>query len=463
MARRLSARWQVLLVERDAATAAAVTSGIGGTACRVTVGDGTSRLVLERAEVSAAAALVAMTGDDEANFECARIARELLGVRRVLALVHDPTRLARFSAAGIEPVLGSGAIATLIANRLERAFQAAVSVGLGQGEIVEVMVESTSPVLGQPLRSFEPRDWIVAAVYREEELLIPHGDTEIRVGDRLLLVGRPAVLPAVADYLRGSIPRFPQPYGSRLVALLTPRASAAYLAEVKYLASAAQISGIDLVDDSSEPGAVRPAKRWRLNADDDHTHRLLERALAIPSLGCLVLPSEPFGLLEAAGLRGSALDRALGRTRWPVLVARGSFPYRRILLPVTPQRNQLPAVRLAAGLAKLLGASLTAVTVTPPEFVVGGAAIGEQARALADAVAVAETHRLAIATEQLAGNPIREILSLANEHDLVVLAHRPGDRSWRLNLRPDISAYLAQGCARSTLILPVWPGGERVG
>jgi trk system potassium uptake protein TrkA len=62
------------------------------------------------------------------------------------------------------------------------------SLGRGEGEVIEAQVMSTSPIAGKRLRDLNfPTGAIVGAVLRGDELMMPDGDTVIKVGDVLVV------------------------------------------------------------------------------------------------------------------------------------------------------------------------------------------------------------------------------------------------------------------------------------
>ena len=59
----------------------------------------------------------------------------------------------------------------------------------GFGEILEAEVLETSPLVGATLGDRKlPRGVIIGAIVRDLEVLIPRGDTDIRLGDRVILL-----------------------------------------------------------------------------------------------------------------------------------------------------------------------------------------------------------------------------------------------------------------------------------
>lgn len=418
-----------------------------GSGIEILHGDGTSRLVLERAGAGEAAALVAATGDDQVNVEVARLGREVFGTRRVLATFHNPATAAALEAVGAEPIDSPSAIGAIIVGRLEPTIRPAVGVGLNQGEIVEVTLLSSSPVIGSPLRSLGARDWLVAAIYRDERLLVPHGETILQSDDRVVLVGAPSVIPGIAEFFRAGRSIFPLPYGRRLGVVAFGELPATFWAEVEYLRRSVGVAGVDVFSE----GALTRDDDYMWHATSDEN--ALRTALGYPGIGCLILPPEKALGVQIARLRLSSTLTALARARQPILIARGSFPYRRMALAALEKAVTKAASEVAVGLADLLGASLSGVTATPPAFVVGPRAVAEQLDALSETAVIAQVQRVRLSEHHLFGNPVRRILQHVDESaDLLVVGHRPTSRwtFWRVN----VAGELAAGARCSVLAIP---------
>jgi trk system potassium uptake protein TrkA len=60
-----------------------------------------------------------------------------------------------------------------------------------QAEILEAMAMATSAIVSKPLRNVGvPKGALVAAVIRQEQIIIPTGDTVIEPDDRIIIVAR---------------------------------------------------------------------------------------------------------------------------------------------------------------------------------------------------------------------------------------------------------------------------------
>ena len=89
----------------------------------------------------------------------------------------------------------------------------AQNVGLGKGEIMEVQVPSGSSYVYRHIGSIEQKRWRIAALYRDNELILPEPYHVILPNDLLLLVGDPEVLEQVFKSIKQEVGQFPMPYG----------------------------------------------------------------------------------------------------------------------------------------------------------------------------------------------------------------------------------------------------------
>ena len=90
--KRIGDSWVVTVVDQDPKRLAAAQQV---RSVPVVEGDGSSRVVLKRAGLERAAAVIAATNDDETNLEATRLASEA-GVHRIISRVNDPSRASEF-------------------------------------------------------------------------------------------------------------------------------------------------------------------------------------------------------------------------------------------------------------------------------------------------------------------------------------------------------------------------------
>ncbi len=96
----------------------------------------------------------------------------------------------------------------------------AQNVGLGKGEIMEILIPFGSAYAYRHVGSILQRKWHIAAIYRDDKLLLPTNATMLKPNDSILAVGKPPVLDGVYKAINKRIGQFPEPFGSDLYLLL---------------------------------------------------------------------------------------------------------------------------------------------------------------------------------------------------------------------------------------------------
>jgi len=130
-------------------------------------------------------------------------------------------------------------IAAHLYDHLPNVPVVAQNVGLGQGEVMEVLVPFGSTYAFRHVGSILQRKWKIAAIYRNDKQIIPNNATMIRPNDTLLILGKPIVLNGVYKMINKRIGLFPEPFGRDLFLILDLRfdhdQALLYLKESLYL------------------------------------------------------------------------------------------------------------------------------------------------------------------------------------------------------------------------------------
>ncbi len=92
----------------------------------------------------------------------------------------------------------------------------AQNIGLGNGEIMEVLVPFGSSFVYRHIGAIEQKNWKIAAIYRNRQLIIPNDQKMIQPNDSLVLVGEPNVLKSIYRAIKRELGQFPAPFGSKL-------------------------------------------------------------------------------------------------------------------------------------------------------------------------------------------------------------------------------------------------------
>lgn len=426
--------------------------------------DGTSRLQLAKLlDRDRASSLVATAGSDEVNREILSFAGDL-GFDPVLALKYELDDDERFKTRAT--VLERPKI---LADYAERSLEhkgavVPVGVGLGRGELVEIRLLATSPLLDRPLKDLAPDRWRIAAIFRDDELIVPMGNTRLQIDDRVLLVGDPTVLLTIAENLRKGTPSFPQPYGANIVAWQTGEKNTSLLREAGGLAEICQparlIRGIGLTPgepENRQGGAEAEAEKCTSVSTfeaDGTDKKGLQAELSKRGAGVLVTSPFKRGTLgNIFGTRGEDA-KLCDAVDVPVLFSRGTFPYRRILVPVSPSELSMEAAMVAIDLTRRLNASLTTVNVDLPQYI-SGESPAEAHWEVVPIRRLCELYELPMEYRHHWGNPVRLLAEEARNHDLVVMARRPSRRDSYLS--PDVALWIARRARCSVMVLTTAP------
>lgn len=455
IAKRCLSRWTTTVVDVDAKHLEV----LEGEDIQTVVGDCTSTLVLKKTPIAEAGAVVAATGSDEVNFEFCRLAREIYKVKNIVALVHHVEEADHFREADYYPVSRPSSVAAIVESQLDSGRRTTTDIGLGIGEIMEVTVQSHSPVIGKTLAILRPKSWLLAAIYRDGELVVPHGNTEIEENDKCLLTGDPTVLPDIAEYFQRGSSEFPLQFGTRYGVLESGNSTV--VEEGKYLLENTNATGLRLLvmknSSSSSLGVATSDGTSDISTytlDDKWPSNVQEVGDKLDLAAHLVGHRSP-NFAQKFGLSRKPVYNILERTSEPVLIARGSHPYKKLLLAVSPGVGSIRVAELAVDVARKLEATLSIVVCCPAELVAGSAFKKDAQDALDRAQGIASLYGLATETEMLDGNEVNQICERAKDYDLLLCAHRR-HRKFTF-LKPDVSLLLASRSPVSTMVLPYLP------
>lgn len=150
-------------------------------------GDGTDLELLESEHVDRAHVLVSVTSNDEKNLLCSLLARQMK-VPKIITRVNRKENIRLFERVGIDVPLNPmmTAINVVLNSLQDTGIQMLASVEGGKAAVIEIELEEDfEPIELKHLTRVEGS--IIVAVTRGEETIVPHGDDEIRPGDRLLV------------------------------------------------------------------------------------------------------------------------------------------------------------------------------------------------------------------------------------------------------------------------------------
>ncbi len=157
----------------------------------VLTGDGSKPFVLEDAQAENADIAIALTPRDDDNLVICQLCKKQFHVRKTVSLVANPEKIKFFYRMGIDSVVCALSAITSIVEQQTFLDEFTTLLPLGDGElrISELRLPATSPVIGKTLSEIQlSRDVIIATILRQDQPLVPHGDTKLLAQDVLILI-----------------------------------------------------------------------------------------------------------------------------------------------------------------------------------------------------------------------------------------------------------------------------------
>lgn len=136
-----------------------------------------------------ATVFIAMSGDDTYNLTVCKLVQEQLDVQRIYVLLSSPHLIKEAQALGIAVVNPELATLQLLANQVINPNSTSLLEQEAGIHMTDFRI--TNPAhTKKPLRSIHlPPTVLIVAIWREGEKIIPHGDTQLLLKDRVTVVG----------------------------------------------------------------------------------------------------------------------------------------------------------------------------------------------------------------------------------------------------------------------------------
>jgi len=159
----------------------------------VLFGDGTDDFDILRDEgLDKMGAFVSVTGDDEHNIISALLARQM-DIAQSIALVNKVDYLPVIPSIGIDTVVSKQLLTVNAVEHLIQAEIADIATPPGMdASLIEFIAGKRAKITRKPLKDINfPRNAVVGAVMRGDNVIIPHGETHIQAQDRAVVFTLP--------------------------------------------------------------------------------------------------------------------------------------------------------------------------------------------------------------------------------------------------------------------------------
>lgn len=434
--KRIGTNWEITLIEKDEAILAPFSMRFPSIV-RVMAEDASSPVVLERAGLSEKDGVLAMTNDDSVNLAITRFAREA-DIKAVLAVVRDPDMLDAFKQLNAWTISMATDAARKVYQFLKDPRIRLVDLGEGEGQLMELAVRKQDlPRVTDVLLRQDPQ-WRAVGLLRGNKLLFADAAAAVAEGDRLLVLGTGELYNTFSSRLAEEHLYFPRTYGRRLILGIDNDASldvAELFNEALYLAQHTHIEEITTICKAADSDAQKMLSRWSeslsievIGGETNVKKRMISVA-AESDAGIVVFPCRQRSFWHSfLGRHETDMAR---RLPCPLLAAKRSDPYERILAPFNGSLAAQQALEIAMDLARQFEAALEVVIVVEPSFLRGeSSASGQWERQMLKQVhELARIHKIKIEERVLRGNPVKEILKASVDCQLLVIGgdkKRPG-------------------------------------
>ncbi|QTA82649.1 Trk system potassium uptake protein [Desulfonema limicola] len=169
----------------------------------VLCGDGSDQVLLKEENIQDIDLIVTLTNDEETNILSSLLATRM-GAKKSITKISKFSYFPLMMAIGIEQVIDPrlSAINSILQHIRRGKVLSAISIRGEEGEVLEAMALETSDIVGKPLKNISfPKGVLVTAVLRENEVIIPSGETIVIPNDRIIIFALRAAIPKIEKIL----------------------------------------------------------------------------------------------------------------------------------------------------------------------------------------------------------------------------------------------------------------------
>lgn len=171
----------------------------------VLCGDGTDAELLVEEGIGDCDAVICLTDDDKLNLLVALMAKHL-GTPKTFVRVGRPEYIGLMEKVGVDVVFSPRLItAGAILRQVRRGDIVAITLVEGaKAEAIEIDVPDGSKIVGKPLKNLKfPPSALVGAIVRQDQTIVPNGETVFQAGDKAVIFTLPDIAVKVVDFIKG--------------------------------------------------------------------------------------------------------------------------------------------------------------------------------------------------------------------------------------------------------------------
>ena len=419
-------------------------------------GDGTSTLVLKKAGIETASALITLTLDDEVNIEILKIAKSHK-ISRLSSVINDESNIKYYDELEVELVDPNILLARRFEQILEPRRVVSQAFAGGRAEAIELEVNADSPARGKKLKEIGSDYFIVGALLRKGKVVIPHGDTELQTGDLVTVVLQSGAFGNVIKMFSGSESRFPLEFGKNTAIVINSEEELKNLTEAEFYTRNTKaeelviLSQESIFTDSKEEDtttfeAILKDQKFRTENTQKNSLKEIESKLDELSIGTLIIPVTEE--VKTSTIR--SYINFSNKNKIPILFSRGTSPINNIGFLSSSDFSENSPNTISFDIASTLKSKVFAVVVDQPKFISHENTESKKSiiQKLQDA-ALSNEVQLELLSEE--GNEAKIFTSLTDKFDLSIIGHNLST-TWQLKKTKE---YISKNSSSSVLYIPI--------
>jgi len=189
------------IVEKDARRCTELAEKLNKTI--VLHGDGSDQELLREENIQDMDVVVTLTNNEETNI-IASLLTKRMGAQNTITRINKFSYFPLMSMIGLEQVVSPrhSAINTILQHIRRGKVLSAISIKNEQAEVMEAVALETSDIVGKPLKRISlPKGVLVTSIIRENEVIVPTGESIIEPEDRIIIFASRKAIPKIEKIL----------------------------------------------------------------------------------------------------------------------------------------------------------------------------------------------------------------------------------------------------------------------
>jgi trk system potassium uptake protein TrkA len=192
---------QIKILESDANRCTVLAEQLNRTV--VLNGDGSDQDILREENIQEMDAVVTVTDNEETNILVSLLCKRM-GAKKAITKVNRFSYFNLLSTIGVNLIVSPrlSAINTILQHIRRGKILSAITIKGEQAEVIEAVALETSDIVGKSLKRLSfPKGALLAAIIRQDDIIIPSGNSVIEPGDRIIIFANKNAVSKIEKFL----------------------------------------------------------------------------------------------------------------------------------------------------------------------------------------------------------------------------------------------------------------------